>query len=546
MGYSAVQDVVGSGSATSQTATLSNVIPGNLGLFCLYANSGATATWSVPSGWTTLGNIEPGSIGAIGVFYRKMDGTESSVNSTLSSGPPTNAASHYYEFSGTNAGTPDSADTNSTAASLSISTHAGFLDLTTTSEFVFAWWGSTGGTHSAKTWTSTGHIADLTNIYNGNNQTFDGYGTNTSVSVSSIITLTWGTSSTAPLIIAGAWLAGSHNGKVSDTVTTSESVKVQITSFVNKSDSTATSENTNIAEVDTFSVSDTATTSENTKAEINDQINVNDTVTTGESDNFLSVDNIVVNDTTATSENVVVFQPFLSVNVNDTTTTSESILLLDTDGIGVLDSTTTSENVRVVITELFITTSDSTTTSENVKVEINSDINTSDTTTTSENTVVEGNNFINVNDSTTTSENVQVLKVLLINTSDSVTTSENTQLFLLEEINVNDTTVTSENQVISPVSSVNVSDTTTTSENTNVTKVLNITTSDIATTSENVSVRVPFLNIIVSDLIITSENVQITAPVVYNQIQEFTMIVNPTIGQTMIVPAAISTNIIIE
>lgn len=139
-----------------------------------------------------------------------------------------------------------------------------------------------------------------------------GYTISTTNTNAADITAVWAvvdyTPGTAPVVSVG------------DTATTSETVKLQLVSFVSPADTATTSETVNVVDVDQPNIGDMATTSETVTVLIPTYlINVGDTATTSESVSGVEIYSLIISETTTTSETVGYY--------SDTVFTLESIHL---------------------------------------------------------------------------------------------------------------------------------------------------------------------------------------------------------------------------
>lgn len=111
--------VRGTNSGETNTATGTHAVPmpaaaqsGDLGIIMCALQNNSTATCNTPSGWNampTLNNAQNGATqGAVGVFYRVLDGSEgSTISVTVSSSTWRGAYNSYAIMAGTYTGTPE-------------------------------------------------------------------------------------------------------------------------------------------------------------------------------------------------------------------------------------------------------------------------------------------------------------------------------------------------------------------------------------------------------------------------------------------------------
>ena len=283
---------------------------------------------------------------------------------------------------------------------------------------------------------------------------------------------------------------------VSDTITTSESTKVELNSFVNKSDSITITEATKTELNSNISVQDSITITESTKTELNSFINVSDSVSITESVNVNIVAaggiSINVSDNITLSENVTLLES-ISVSVSDSVTVTENVKLLLESSINVNDSVTITEALQRLLTS-FIAVSDSITITEALTMLMTSFINVSDSVTVSENVnvniVAAGSITINVSDSITVSESLNLLMTSFVNVSDSITITENVSVSIQAgtnlAISVSDSVTITENVQLLESVSISVSDSVMITESRQVTLESNISKSDSITITESI------------------------------------------------------------
>ena len=217
------------------------------------------------------------------------------------------------------------------------------------------------------------------------------------------------------------------------------------------------------------SVSDTITVTESVNLELNSRVSVADNVTLTESVNRLLESYVNKSESITVTENV---DPELQshITVSDTATLTENINRLLESYINKSESITLTEAITVLIPELYRSVSDSITITESVNRLLESYVNKSESITLTENVIAELNSAISVSDNITVTESINRLLESYVSVSDSITTTESTNVFLPElNVSVSDNVTITENVVVAIIAgdtlSLSVSDSITITEN---------------------------------------------------------------------------------
>jgi len=238
-------------------------------------------------------------------------------------------------------------------------------------------------------------------------------------------------------------------------------------------------------------------------------INVSDSITVTESVTMQVVDSVNVSDAITATEAITVREAD-NVNVSDAVTTAESVTLMEVDNPNISDSVTVTESITLLIPILYINISDSITVTESVTLQVVDSVSVSDSITTSEAVTLNEVDSVNVSDSVTAAESVTLMEVLNVNVSDSITVAESVTLLIpLGQANVSDAITATESVTLMEVSNVNVSDSITVAEAVTLQLVDNVNVSDSVTASEAVTLSEVF-NINVSDAISVAESVALS------------------------------------
>jgi hypothetical protein len=238
------------------------------------------------------------------------------------------------------------------------------------------------------------------------------------------------------------------------------------------------------------SVSDSVTTSDSIGVNLLDLPSVSDSAMTSDAIT-ISVDlDPTVSDSVATSDSVAVVVSGLFVSASDSCTTSDSVSIRDPEGLSVHDTVSTSDSVHVEV-DCLISLADSISTSDSVgnsegdlpPVQIEDDVTASDAV------VIELDCFISVGETTITSDSVggQVPDIFL-SVSDNVTTNDSTLQVsgLPPFVAVGETTVCGETIAVT-VSDlrISVSDSTATSDAASTLAVFLIKVKDTCATADS-------------------------------------------------------------
>ncbi len=246
------------------------------------------------------------------------------------------------------------------------------------------------------------------NVFFDSNGALSSYGFNTKTLDASVSWIT----KTFELVAASD---STPSPNVSDTITTSESVKLEVDSFINKSDNVTVSESLDVLR------------------DSSRDINKSDSITVAESI-------------------VLVLESF--INVNDSLTVTELITKLLESYVNKFESMTLSEAIKVE-PESFISKSDSVTVGESSTVFIPI-LNVVLTESISLTESVSLNILVNINvsDSITINENIVIAISCEINKSESINIIDSPSISLVSDINKSETIAVSESQSVLLVSDV--------------------------------------------------------------------------------------------
>lgn len=234
---------------------------------------------------------------------------------------------------------------------------------------------------------------------------------------------------------------------VSDSVTVSESLNRLLTSFI------ATSESITVTDIAQYyedmivvsesvqvvaqapstdlniNVSDSITVSEAIQLQVISYVNVSDSITVSENLSALLVSLVAVSDSISVSETISTLLVHL-ITVSESVTVTESVVLAPQTSISVTDSVSVTESVQLQVVS-FPSVSDSIAVSENHQEIVISLITVSDSVTVTESVILAPQTSIAVSESITVSELVSVFHNvgLPVSASDSVTLTEAVSLF---------------------------------------------------------------------------------------------------------------------
>ena len=300
---------------------------------------------------------------------------------------------------------------------------------------------------------------------------------------------------------------GTHEVNVSDSITITEAVNLELNSRVSVSDNVTITESVNRLLESYVNKSDSITVTENVDPELQSHVSVSDSITITENINRLLESYINKSENITITEAVTVLETFYNLSVTDSITVTESVNRLLESYVSKSENITLTENIRAEL-DNNISVSDSITLTENVNRLLESYVNTSDSITITENvSVYEPFYNVNVSDNISLTEALSLLLTSFIAVSDSISISENVRAELNSSVNVSDEITLTESTKTELNSFINVSDEITITENVALSIInsdtYSVNVSDSITVSENVSVSLdaPTLTINVRDII---------------------------------------------
>lgn len=293
---------------------------------------------------------------------------------------------------------------------------------------------------------------------------------------------------------------------VSDTTPISEVVQLQIVSVFNVSDTTAITDTPTIEEILFISVQDTTVVQDqagsfsdtvyvfdNAIISIVSFINVNDTSAVTDSPQVMEVDLISVQDTTVITDIPIFNESFDTINVQDSTTVTDSPAIEQVYLISVQDTTNVTAVPTIEEFEQGDVVSDTTVISDAATMQIVSFINVSDSTVLTDNSIIEMFSFIITSDSTVISEFVVIEEFEQGDSvSDTTVISENVKIEVIYFINVNDQSAISDPVAIEEIEQGDtVFDTTVVTDSPVIELVNFINVFDLTVASDNSLVQIP-------------------------------------------------------
>lgn len=288
--------------------------------------------------------------------------------------------------------------------------------------------------------------------------------------------------------------------RVSDTVTTSESTKIEENLAIQTSDSISVTEAKTLAIPLSLSVSDSVTVSENISTAI-----VTSGVTAAVSDAVSVTEQTAVNipvlirpqETVSVAESVSLSLSTSQIALNDTIATSEQTIVDIPFTASVSDMINRSESVRLTISDAGVVQSESIGVSESVKVEVNSDIAVSDNITTSESMSMSLAGvdplFLSTSESLSVSDSVHTDLSYQIQILDTATVSESVGIFLVSDLHINDSVSVSESVTVSLPNAlrITVSESIPVVDSPNIAHALQVQVSDTASITDTITMNEP-------------------------------------------------------
>jgi len=315
---------------------------------------------------------------------------------------------------------------------------------------------------------------------------------------------------------------------VSDTVTVTESVSINVRRDFALSDSITVTEGITIRLVSYVSEAETPTITENVQITVVDMPSVNDAITATD------VPTVRVNALPSVSDAITVVDaptiliPILVPSVSDTVGVAESIQLIVLDLPSVSDAITITESVSAaVITN--VPTNEAITVSEDVQLRLTSYLAVNDTVGVAEAVQLQGVSYIAVSDSVAVAEALvydpdevivgEWISIIIVDetqtnveTNDTVSVAETVTLRVYLEPRISDAiTTTDVPTVVIPTLVPAVSDAITVLESTTVQLVSYISVADTVSVAETVAVEIR-VTPAVSDTITVNETIQLAIP----------------------------------